>query len=74
MKGTEFGADVADGLPGMSPIAAKMRAQLPDEYSKRIVSVVDPKNSSIQVICHGDLWVNNIMINPEEKKTIIVSG
>jgi len=74
VKGTEFAADVVDGFPGMSSTASKMRAQLPDEYDKRIRSVVDPKNSVFQVICHGDLWVNNIMINQEENKAIIVSG
>ncbi|KAL7732945.1 hypothetical protein ACLKA6_002759 [Drosophila palustris] len=71
LDGTEYGADVVDGL-GMSSIAAKMRAQLPDEYSKRISAVVDPKNSPFSVICHGDIWVNNMMINQEERKAIIV--
>jgi len=72
--GTQFGADVVDGFSGMSPIATKMRAQLPDEYEKRIRAVLDPKNSEFNVICHGDLWLNNMMVNREENKAVIVSG
>jgi len=72
--GTQFGADVVDGFAGMSPIATKMRAQLPGEYEKRICAVLDPKNTDFNVICHGDLWINNMMVNREENKAIIVSG
>ncbi|EDV97888.1 uncharacterized protein LOC6558209 [Drosophila grimshawi] len=70
--GTDYAAGVVAKMPGMADIAAKMKAQLPDEYARRIRSIVDPKNSAISVIVHGDLWVNNMMVNAEQKKSIIV--
>ncbi|TDG47635.1 hypothetical protein AWZ03_005933 [Drosophila navojoa] len=72
VNGTAFGADVVAELPGMSKIADKMRAQLPAEYETRIKTVVNGKNTAMPVIVHGDLWLNNLMINAEEKKAIIV--
>lgn len=73
VNGTAFGAEVVAELPGMAAIAAKMRAQLPSEYETRIKTVVNSKNTAMPVIVHGDLWLNNLMINAEQKKAIIVS-
>ncbi|XP_034655187.1 uncharacterized protein LOC117892963 [Drosophila subobscura] len=68
--GTEYAAEVfAQELP---QIAKKMKAQIPEEYSKRIRAVVDPKNSAFNVIVHGDLWVNNMMLDRSNGNAILV--
>ncbi|XP_016983174.1 uncharacterized protein LOC108047488 [Drosophila rhopaloa] len=70
LDGTEFAAEVfADELP---EISKKMKAQIPDAYSKRIAKVVDPKKSSFNAVVHGDLWVNNMMFDKANKKAILV--
>ncbi|XP_022208409.2 uncharacterized protein LOC111064882 [Drosophila obscura] len=70
LGGTEYVADVfAQELP---QIAHKMKAQLPDGYSERIMSVVDPKNSAFNAIVHGDLWVNNMMLDRSNGNAILV--
>ncbi|KAH8260890.1 hypothetical protein KR044_000018, partial [Drosophila immigrans] len=72
LGGTAYGAEVVNTFPGMSSIADKMKAQLPHEYSRRMKAVVDPKNSDIKVIAHGDIWLNNLMMNQATKNAVIV--
>ncbi|XP_017135753.1 uncharacterized protein LOC108151585 [Drosophila miranda] len=68
--GTEYAADVfAQELP---QIAKKMKAQIPDAYTRRITSVVDPKNSAFNAIVHGDIWVNNMMLDRSNSSAILV--
>lgn len=72
LDATEFAADLfAEELP---QISKKMKAQLPEAYSRRMQEVVDPKPSAFNVIVHGDVWLNNIMINRETKRAVLVSG
>lgn len=73
LDGAAYAADVVAEMPGMAPIADKMRAQLSGDYSERLRATVSAKNTAFPVIAHGDLWLNNIMINAEQKKAIIVS-
>ncbi|KAH8372297.1 hypothetical protein KR093_010974 [Drosophila rubida] len=70
--GTDYCANVVKNIPGMSRIAEKMKAQLPVEYSKRMRAIVDPKNSDFNVIAHGDIWLNNVMINQTTRNAVIV--
>ncbi|XP_030568478.1 uncharacterized protein LOC115768115 [Drosophila novamexicana] len=72
LDGAAYAADVVAEMPGMAPIADKMRAQLSGDYSERLRATVSAKNTAFPVIAHGDLWLNNIMINAEQKKAIIV--
>ncbi|EDW78947.2 uncharacterized protein Dwil_GK11089 [Drosophila willistoni] len=70
INGTNYAAKAfANEMP---EIAAKMKAQIPDAYAKRMRSVVDPKNSAFNVITHGDLWVNNILIDKAAEKAVFV--
>ncbi|KAH8254383.1 hypothetical protein KR032_009775 [Drosophila birchii] len=67
--GTEFAADLfAEELP---QIAKKMKALIPVGYSRRMQQAVDPKPSAFNVICHGDVWLNNIMINRATKRAVL---
>ncbi|KAH8286943.1 hypothetical protein KR018_011384, partial [Drosophila ironensis] len=70
LNGTEFVADIFAGeLP---EISKKMLAQIPEAYSQRMQSVVDPKKSKFNVIVHGDLWVDNMMYDKINKKVILL--
>ncbi|KAH8389217.1 hypothetical protein KR200_001188 [Drosophila serrata] len=66
---TEFAADLFAGeLP---QITKKMKAQIPDAYSRRMQEAVDPKPSAFNVICHGDVWLNNIMVIRATKRAVL---
>ncbi|XP_034108860.1 uncharacterized protein LOC117571011 [Drosophila albomicans] len=67
-----FAAEIVKDFPGMSEIAEKMKAQIASEYSRRIIDVVDPKNCDFKVIAHGDIWLNNLMINRDTQNAVIV--
>ncbi|KAH8291549.1 hypothetical protein KR054_012624 [Drosophila jambulina] len=65
---TDFAADLFAGeLP---QISKKMKALIPDAYSRRMQEAVDPNPSAFNVICHGDVWLNNIMINRDTKRAV----
>ncbi|KAH8301588.1 hypothetical protein KR059_006309 [Drosophila kikkawai] len=67
---TEFAADLFAGeLP---QISKKMKAQIPDAYSRRMQEAVDPKPSAFNVIVHGDVWLNNIMVNRATKRAVLL--
>ncbi|ALC45002.1 CG32195 [Drosophila busckii] len=72
IDGTEFAANMVAGFEGMSSIAAKMKAQLPEVYSARMRETLQPEAAAFQVIVHGDLWVNNILINAAQQQAVIV--
>jgi len=68
---TEYAAEVfADELP---EISKKMKAQIPEAYSRRMQNVVDPNKSSLNAVVHGDPWLNNIMFDSANKKAVLVS-
>ncbi|XP_016956103.1 uncharacterized protein LOC108028677 [Drosophila biarmipes] len=70
LDATEYAADVfAEELP---EISRKMKAQIPDAYSRRMQDVVDPKKSSFNAVIHGDPWLNNIMVDSVNKKVVLV--
>ncbi|XP_030372499.1 uncharacterized protein LOC115622633 [Scaptodrosophila lebanonensis] len=72
LDGTAHAADVVANWPGMAHIAAKMRAQCPKVYSKRMSDMVDPKKAAFTAIVHGDLWVNNTLLTPNAEQVIFV--
>ncbi|KAH8368622.1 hypothetical protein KR084_001679 [Drosophila pseudotakahashii] len=70
LDGTEYAAEFfADELP---EISKKMKAQIPDAYSRRMQDVVDPNKSSLNAVIHGDPWLNNLMYDSANKKAVIV--
>lgn len=72
LDGTKFVADLfSEDLP---EISGKMKAQIPEIYSKSMQKVVDPKLSNLNTIIHGDSWLNNIMVNRKEEKAVLVSS
>ncbi|KAH8412466.1 hypothetical protein KR009_002389, partial [Drosophila setifemur] len=70
LDATEFAADLfEEELP---EIARKMRAQIPETYSNRLKKSVDPKESSFNVILHGDAWLNNILFDKENNRAVLI--
>ncbi|EDX10939.1 uncharacterized protein LOC6738549 [Drosophila simulans] len=70
LEGTEYAAEAfAKELP---EISKKMKAQIPDAYTKRMRDVVDPNKSSLNAVIHGDPWLNNIMFDSINKKATLV--
>ncbi|KAH8293281.1 hypothetical protein KR018_007158 [Drosophila ironensis] len=68
--GTEFVAELFDSeLP---EISKKMKAQFPEAYSRRMQRVVDPKESGLNTIIHGDAWLNNILFDRENQRAAII--
>jgi len=71
LEGAEYAAEAfAEELP---EISKKMKAQIPDAYTKRMRDVVDPNKSSLNAVIHGDPWLNNIMFDYVNKKATLVS-
>ncbi|EDV51887.1 uncharacterized protein LOC6546164 [Drosophila erecta] len=70
LDGVKYAAEAfADELP---EISRKMKAQVPNAFTQRIRDVVDPKQSSLNALIHGDPWLNNIMFDPVTKKATLV--
>ncbi|EDW94635.1 uncharacterized protein LOC6534241 [Drosophila yakuba] len=70
LDGVEYAAgSFADELP---EISKKMKAQVPVAYTQRMRDVVDPKQSSLNAVIHGDPWLNNIMFDSVNKKATLV--
>lgn len=52
-----------------SPKIAKIKLQFPKICSK-LLELVEPSKKYRNVLCHGDLWINNLMFKYDEEKPI----
>ncbi|XP_068149629.1 uncharacterized protein [Drosophila tropicalis] len=67
---TKYTADVF--TKEMPEIATKMEAQMSQAFMRRMRSIMDPENSGIKVIIHGEPWINNMLMNRAKEKSIFM--
>ncbi|XP_037939831.1 uncharacterized protein LOC119672746 [Teleopsis dalmanni] len=65
--GLEYVADFLKTWSGFVEISRKILANK-TQFNEKIKSIVNPKNSKVNVIMHGDLWVNNFLFRYDNDK------
>ncbi|TMW42796.1 hypothetical protein DOY81_012123, partial [Sarcophaga bullata] len=63
--GLEYVANMVEKWPSYEGIAEKLRAVIP-KFNDAIAHMINTKNSTFNVINHGDLWVNNFLLKYDE--------
>ncbi|XP_073838458.1 uncharacterized protein [Musca autumnalis] len=63
--GFEYVANMIENWPNYEHLTPRIR-NIKNKFNDLVKDVVDPKYSTLKVITHGDLWVNNMLFKYDE--------